>query len=171
MENSSSQPARQFHRRILLRLVPLTILPALAAALLLPVGLAVWLAVVMIMLGIVIFVVPYKSDRVAFGADGAISVGVQTLRPENFLGCEYRRIVVSGRTFRLSGFALYGRMSSDGTPQLFIPAHGWLRADRMKLFQALSAWLGKVDGDIDEKVRQRLDELARPTARAARPRR
>lgn len=113
------------------------------------------------MLGTVIFVVPYKSDMVSFHTDGTISVGRSTLRPENLSECKYRTIVVAGRAFRFSGFAIYSRMSSDGVPQLFVPAYGWLRSDRAKLFQALSAWLQTTDGEIDEQVHRRLDELAR----------
>lgn len=161
MENSPSQTVQQFHRLTLLRLFPLTILLALAAGLLLPSGPAPWLAIVVIMLGIIIFVIPYKSDMVAFRTDGAISVGRQILRPEDFSQCRYRRIVVSGRSFRLSGFALYGKVSRDGMPQLFVPVHGWIRSDRMKLFQALLAWLESVDGEVDAKARQRLDEQIR----------
>jgi hypothetical protein len=113
------------------------------------------------MLGVVIFVVPYKSDMVEFRTDGSISVGRQTLRAENFSECKYRGIVVAGRTLRLSGFALYGEASRDGMPQLFVPAYGWLRSDRMELFKRLSAWLDAVDGDVDEGTRQRLHELTR----------
>ena len=46
-------------------------------------------------------------------------------------------------------------------PQLFVPVHGWIRSDRMKLFQALLAWLESVDGEVDAKARQRLDEQIR----------
>jgi hypothetical protein len=113
------------------------------------------------MLGVNAFVVPYKSDMVAFRADGSMSVGRRSLRPEDLSKCEYRRIVAAGRAFRLSGFAMYSRQNQNGVPQLFVPASGWLKSDRADLFQALADWLGTVGSDVDEKVRQRLDELTR----------
>lgn len=159
--NSQPYPPQKFHRLILLRLFPLTFPVAVASPLLFPAGPALGVAIVVIMLGTVAFVVPYQSDMVTVYADGPISVGRQTLRPENYAGCRYRRIVISGRSFRLSGFALYSRMSQGELPKLFVPAHGWLRSDRTKLFEALSAWLDAAGGNVDERARRRLDELRR----------
>jgi len=158
---SRSHSVRQFRRLFLLRLFPLTIPVALAISLIFPPGPALWVAVVVTMLGIVVFVVPYKSDEVIFGAEGEISVGRQTLRPADFSRCRYRKIVGSGRAFRLSGFALYGETNGNGVPELFVPVHGWLRSDRIELFSALSAWLDAAAGDLDRQSRQRLDELTR----------
>lgn len=146
--SSVDQPSTAaFHRKLLARLFPISIPFALAAVWLFPFGPNLIIAFLVMSIGGVIFLVPYKSDMVIFFSNGDLSVGQRSLRPEDCSACRYRRVVPTGRMFRASGFALYAAEDTSGLPHLFIPCHGWLRADKVKLFRRLAAWL--VDSGID----------------------
>lgn len=155
---------QHFHRRALLRLFPITLPLAIAAGLLIPAAAGLVVALLVAAAGFIIFVIPYKSDMVTFSEDGTLRVGSHALRPENLCECRYRIAVASGRTLRLAGFALYDARNSTGMPALFIPIHGWLSADRSRLFQALANWIDEAGLELASDDRRELAKLSTSTS-------
>lgn len=158
--STGQQYTEQFHRSLLLRLFPVAILLAVAAALLFPPGLNVLGGALILLGGGTVLLLPYWSDSVTFSDDGTVLVGRRALRGENCSGCRYRRIVVAGRSIRFGGFALYDETRTDGLPAVFIPVHGWMKTDQIKLYRALLNWLEHKDVALTPDDRERLGDIA-----------